>query len=303
MLEKKKRALEDKYHRYIINVISINFILMIVLLFVSIYISKLLQKKFDKYKHDIKEKLTENARQQEVLTHQSKMAAMGEMIGNIAHQWRQPLSVITTAASGVKLNKELTILTDENLEESMDLITLQANYLSKTIEDFRSFLKVNQEKTEFDIAEAVDSAISLTNAQFKNKYIQVVSDIKPITVYGIKNQFIQVIINIFNNAKDELIKQEEHQRVILVNNKIEDKKVILTIQDSAGGIPVDILNRVFEPYFSTKEQTDGTGIGLYMSQEIVEKVMNGKIIASNDSFEFKDNSYYGAVFSIEIPIN
>ncbi|XPV68361.1 MAG: cache domain-containing protein [Halarcobacter sp.] len=299
-LQEKKQELEEKFKSYISNILTISALLMVILLMVSIYISKVLQKKFDKYKNEINEHLKNNIKQQEVLAHQSKMAAMGEMIGNIAHQWRQPLSVITTAASGVKLNKELDLLNDDDLMNSMDTINTQAIYLSKTIEDFRNFLKVSHDKSDFSITEAVDDAINLTSVQFKSKDIIVVKEIEEFKIYGIKNQFIQVIINILNNAKDELIKLENKKRIILIRSKMLDNKVIFTIQDSAGGIPENIIDRVFEPYFSTKHQFQGTGIGLYMSQEIIVKVLNGEIKAENDTFIYEKEEYYGAKFIVNL---
>jgi signal transduction histidine kinase len=301
-LKEKKEELSQKFNLYIKNIITLSLVLMIVLLIISIYISKILQKKFDKYKNEIKEYLNERTQQQELLAHQSKMAAMGEMIGNIAHQWRQPLSVITTAASGVKLNKEMDTLNDKNLIESMDIINIQANYLSKTIEDFRNFLKENHEKEYFSLTQVIEDSTNLTYAQFKNKRIEIIKEINEISLYGLKNQLIQVFINLLNNSKDEFEKSEDKRRLIFIKSYIQKDDVYIVFQDSAGGISTKIIDRIFEPYFSTKHQYQGTGIGLYMSQEIITKIFNGEISVSNSSFEYEGEKYEGAIFSIKLPI-
>ena len=295
-IENKKNELNKKFDNYAQDILVISFLLTIVLLLVSIYISKLLEIKFNEYKKDIKH-------QQNMLAQQSKMAAMGEMIGNIAHQWRQPLSTITTAATGIALQKELNILSDEQLYDSTKKINESAQYLSKTIDDFRNFFSPNKEKTTFLIKKTFEKTLNLLEAQFHSKDIDIITDIKDLELYTIENELIQALINILNNAKDELIKLEsEHKKLIFINVSKENKKVIISIKDNAGGVPTENIDRIFEPYFTTKHKSQGTGIGLYMTEEIVVKHLNGEIFVENKDFIYEDKCYKGAEFKIELPM-
>ena len=198
------------------------------------------------------------------------------MIGNIAHQWRQPLSLITTCASGIKLEKEFGILIEENEIDKLNSIIQASNYLSKTIDDFRNFFKPNKEKSYFSIEDMTKQAISLVNSSFNFYYIKINENFNPInTVYGYPNEFSQAILNILANAKDALIEKEIKNPYININTYEDEEFGFLEIEDNAGGINTDILMKIFEPYFTTKEKNQGTGIGLYMSKMIIEKNMNG----------------------------
>ena len=301
-LEEKRVILENKFKSYVTNIFIISIILMIILLFISKYISKILQKKFEEYKKEIEDFVKENNYQRDILAHQSKMSAMGEMIGNIAHQWRQPLSVITTAASGVKVNKELEILTDKDLDNSMDIIVEQSIYLSHIIEDFKNFARVNNEKTCFNLENIVNKAINLSFGKIENNGITIVKNIDEIELHNFENQFVQLLINILKNSSDEFEKINIDKKLLIISCKIINKNIQLTIQDNAGGIPEDIIPRIFEPYFTTKHQYQGTGMGLYMSEEIVTKIMNGTIEVTNEEFKYEEKNYKGAKFSITLPL-
>ena len=208
--------LNREFHAKVINIISIAIILTIILLIFSIYISKLLEKKFSNYKKEINTYIDKNNKQQHILSQQSKMAAMGEMLGNIAHQWRQPLSVITTVATGMKLQKEFDSLDDETFEKSIDNITNSALYLSDTIEDFRNFFRTDKTEIHFSIADAFEKVFKLTNAQFKNYEINFVKDINDFEIFGFENEFIQALINILNNSKDAL-ENKEYKKLIFIS--------------------------------------------------------------------------------------
>ena len=245
----------------------------------------------------IEEKLTHK---EKLLIQQSKMAQMGEMLENIAHQWRQPLSVITTSASGIKLQQEFKMLTDEQLNSSLENIVKAANHLSVTIDDFRNFYKKDKKAKFFNLKDAVNKSLALINSEFINKEINIEINVDDIEIFGSENELIQVFINILNNAKDELIKKENQIRVISIYSKQENEKVSISFQDNAGGIEKDFLNHIFESHFTTKEE-NGTGIGLYMSKLIIDK-MNGEISASNEIINYQDKSFEGAKFTINIPI-
>ncbi len=248
----------------------------------------------------LKEKLINE--KNNVLYQQSKMAAMGEMIANIAHQWRQPLSVISTAATGLLLQKELNISTEKQEKDSLAAINEYSQYLSKTIDDFRNFLKLDKKLHLFDLSEVIKEAISLSGVKLKSNEINIILNLNDIKIYGIRNEFIQVIINIINNSKDELKIKEINSKYIFIDSYEEGDFAYIKIKDNAGGIPLNIIDRVFEPYFTTKHQSMGTGIGLYMSEEIIRNHMNGKLSVKNEKYIYDSEEYYGACFTIEVSI-
>lgn len=247
--------------------------------------------------------ITEVKRKDNLLYQQSKMASMGEMIGNIAHQWRQPLSIISTISSGIRFQKEYNQLSDEELFKSMDNIHDASKHLSETIEDFRNFFSIQKEKISFSLLLLIKRTISLTSAQFKNHEIDIINRVDDITLNTYENELVQVVMNIINNARDAFFHQDMKERkIILIDSVIENGFVSLCIQDSAGGVPETIINRIFEPYFTTKDKSQGTGIGLYMSEEIIVKHMFGELAVVNKTFEFEGQTYKGAKFTIKLPI-
>jgi len=247
----------------------------------------------------LKEKLmSENNK---LLYQQSKMASMGEMIENIAHQWRQPLSAISSSATGILLQKELNLSTEENEKESLTVINEYSQYLSKTIDDFRNYLKHDTKLYLFKVSEAIEKAISHSGIKVNSNEINLVLDLKDIEICGIKNEFIQVLINIINNAKDELKGKKIISKNIFIEAYKENKHVYIKIKDNAGGVPPLIIDRIFEPYFTTKHQSIGTGIGLYMSEEIIKNHMNGILSVKNEKYIYENVEYTGACFIIDVP--
>lgn len=251
----------------------------------------------------VEKKTKELIEKEKILSHQSKMAAMGEMIENIAHQWRQPLSVISTAATGAKVKKDFDKLSDSDFYETMDIINNSAQHLSDTIDDFRNFFTNEKEASTFDVNIPIDKVLYLISSKLKNRNITVVKNTEIITVLGLVNEFIQVLINIINNALDAFEDSSCEQKIIFINLYKDNNNLVLKIKDNAGGIKEEIISRIFEPYFTTKHQSQGTGIGLYMSTEIIEKHMHGSLTASNEEYTYNNINYKGAQFKIEIPIN
>lgn len=236
---------------------------------------------------------------------QSKTAAMGEMIGNIAHQWRQPLSVISTSASIILLNKDLgEDIGDEKEREILEDIVSQTQFLSQTIDDFRDFFKDTPSSLkEFDIKEAIDKVIDLTKDSFKSNFIDIVEDISSLVIHQNQNQLTQALLNIFNNAKDAfVINNIDDKRYFFINSKVENNNIVMSFSDNAGGIKDDIIDRVFEPYFTTKHQYSGTGIGLYMTHKIICKHFNGTIKVENKEYTYDGKKYKGVSFCISFPI-
>lgn len=243
----------------------------------------------------VKDEVENSLKNEGLLIQQSRLAAMGEMLGNIAHQWRQPLSIITTASSGMKLERELGINTLDNDNEKFDLIIKTSNFLSHTIEDFSNFFKPNKNKEEFFIQDRVEQSLELVNASLNFHYIHVEKEYNcREKVYGFANEFAQAVLNILNNAKDVLVQKKIENPTIIIRVFKKGRYGYLEVEDNGGGIKEEIMSKIFDPYFTTKHQSQGTGIGLYMSKIIIEQNIEGKLEVRNGK--------YGAIFSIAVPI-
>ncbi|PHR72386.1 MAG: hypothetical protein COA66_06650 [Arcobacter sp.] len=241
--------------------------------------------------------------QSKLYLQQSKMISMGEMIGNIAHQWRQPLSVISLIATGIKLKNEMNLLEKDDLIEGMDKINHTTQHLSKTIDTFRNFFKSSNSKLWFNLDSTFSNNEHLLLAPFLNDDIEIIIEIDDIRLFTLENELVQVFLNILNNAKDALKSKQKDKKYIFIRAYKENKDVIIIFKDNAFGLKKEILNRVFEPYFTTKHKSSGTGVGLYMSEEIISKHMNGSLEVSNVEYSYNSILYTGAEFKITIPIS
>ena len=232
----------------------------------------------------VKTQTDENVKQLEALQQQSKMASMGEMIGAIAHQWRQPLNELSIGIQSLKYDFEDDGIDAEYLDDFIERNKDVIKFMSNTIDDFRNFYRVDKERELFDVRESINTTISMQVAQLVNNNIQILIDGESFEVDGFKNEFQQVVLNLINNAKDALLENKVKEAEIII--ELKDK--VIYIRDNAGGIPEEILDRVFEPYFTTKEQGKGTGMGLYMSKMIIEDNIGASLSARNteDGAEF-----------------
>jgi len=243
-----------------------------------------------------------NIRHEKQLSEQSKMVSMGEMIGNIAHQWRQPLSVISTGATGMAVQKECGILSDEQLYETCEIINDNAQYLSQTIDDFRNFIKGDIEKEKFNLTFYLESFLSLVHGSVKLHNITIEKELNDeINIYGYPNEVIQCFMNIFNNAKDAF-NEDQNPKLIFISSSISNNNIVIKMKDNANGIPDKILPKIFEPYFTTKHQSQGTGLGLHMTYNLIVDGMGGTICGNNVEYKHKGKSYKGAEFTITLPI-
>lgn len=249
----------------------------------------------------IKKEVDENLKKDRLLSQQQKMISMGQMIENIAHQWRQPLSLITTSVSGLKIKKMLGDLDDEFFNKTLDSVMNTSQYLSSTIDDFRYFFKPQREKEDFYLENCCNRTIDLLEANFLEKNIKVICTIDDVKINGYETELIQVLINLLNNSKDAL-ESKEDEKLIFIDILRKNNKAIIKIKDNAGGIDEDILDKVFEPYFTTKHQAQGTGIGLYMCQEIVTKHMNGHIDITNTQFKYNEKIHKGTLAVIVLDV-
>lgn len=249
--------------------------------------------------------ITELKAKDKLLAEQSKMAAMGEMIGNIAHQWRQPLSTISTAASGIKLQKDFDILSDEMFDEAVESIVRNAKHLSQTIDDFKNFLKGDKERSLFNLKNNIQTNLTIVEGMLKNEDIKVIVECEDnIDILNYPNELTQAFLNLFNNAKDafgEHIPKAE-PRYIFINAYLEDTKIYIEVTDNALGIDNEILHKIFEPYFTTKHKNQGTGLGLYMTHQLISISMGGSISVSNKTYRHNNHTYTGASFLITLPL-
>jgi PAS domain S-box-containing protein len=234
--------------------------------------------------------ITELRQKDFLLIMQNRLAAMGEMIDNIAHQWRMPLNSLGLIIQQLgqlhahdELSKEYC---REGVAKSMELI----NHMSKTIDDFRNFFKPDKEKVKFRACEVISHAVSLLEETcHKHKVSVSVNQLEESYIQGYPNEFLQVVLNLLNNAIEAATGKKVPAPGIIVSIGVEAGRTVITVADNAGGIPEDIMDQLFDPYVTTKEEDKGTGIGLYMSKTIVEKSMGGSLTVRNlrDGAEFR----------------
>ena len=260
-----------------------------------------MQKSIIDNEESLKQQIVQNQQKDKILNEQSKMAAMGEMIGNIAHQWRQPLSAISTAATGIIIQKEYNMFEEDKLVKTCSIINDNAQYLSRTIDDFKNFIKGDRTKKIFNLNNNIESFLHLVDSSIKNNQIKIILDLQEdIQIDGYENELIQCLINIFNNAKDALKEKNIGERLIFISTYINEDKTIIKIKDNAGGIQPEVLPHVFEAYFTTKHKSQGTGLGLNMTYNLIVNGMSGNIEVKNITYEYEGNNYSGAEFFISL---
>jgi PAS domain S-box-containing protein len=237
----------------------------------------------------IEKAVAELRNKDDILIQQSRLTAMGEMISNIAHQWRQPLNNIGLIVQNLQLAFKAKDLTERQLDEDVAETMTILQHISETINNFRNFFSYESEMSPFIINELVSRALSFVEQSFKSKGIRIELDEQPdIAAVGYPNEYLQALLNIILNARDALLEQQVVQPLISIRIFKENGRSVVTIRDNGNGICEDILPKIFDPYFTTKQQCSGTGIGLYMAKMIVEKKMLGSLSARNvDGAEFR----------------
>ncbi len=229
---------------------------------------------------------------EQLIIQQSKMASLGEMIGNIAHQWRQPLSFISTAATGMKLQKEFDQLDDKTFNDTIDNIAQTTMFLSQTIDDFQNYLKTDKTKMQFNLSSSIEKLLNIVKSSFTNNFIDIELSLdKQINLNSFENELNQALLNIINNSKDALKEKDFDDRFIKINTFKKANSAIIEIIDNAGGINPEIIDRIFEPYFTTKHKSQGTGLGLYMTHKIVSESLKGEIKVQNLSYVFQERNF------------
>lgn len=229
------------------------------------------------------EKIEELRQKDKMLFQQSKNSAMGEMISLIAHQWRQPLNELSIIIQQSKIKYDKKALNKELMNEYTNKSLSLINKMSDTIDDFRYFLEPQKEKNYLNLLSCVNKTVELIDILFKRHNITLTIDINSdITILGYENEFSQVLLNLINNSKDAFLANNiENPEIKIEAKKINKEKIEMSFWDNAGGIPMEIIHDIFNPYFTTKFASQGTGLGLYMTKLIIEDNMNGKIFVKN----------------------
>ncbi len=244
-----------------------------------------------KLEEEVKKQLLELREKDQLLIAQSKLAAVGETLAHIAHQWKQPLSQINSVVVNIDADFENKKLTKKLLEEHLNEIEKLTSYMADTIQSFNNYLQPNQEKEIFSIQEAFEDSFELVYRLFESQQIVCQIDIvNNSRVKGVKKEFVQALLVILNNAKDILVERDIKDKRIDISIYTKNNKAIIEIEDNAGGISSKYFDKIFDPYFTTKPHSQGTGHGLCMAKMIVEKSMHGNLNVQNE----KD----GAKFSI-----
>jgi len=295
-VETRKKNIRQKYNEKLIAIMYVFAIAILfstaVLLALNISFSKILKY----YKIRLEQRNTEleelnktlelkiaqevekSQQKQFLLIKQSRLAAMGEMIGNIAHQWRQPLNALGIIVQDFKMAKDYGELDDKYLEDGVLKAKSLINHMSKTIDDFRNFFSPDKKKEEFSIAKKIGDAVGFVAASFANNNIDIIEEIEDDSVIvGYPNEFVQVLLNIMSNSKDAIVAHKMQNGFVRIRATKINNRPTIEIIDNGGGIDGQIIDKIFDPYFTTKDKGHGTGIGLYMSKVIIEDNMSGEI--------------------------
>jgi PAS domain S-box-containing protein len=238
---------------------------------------------------------------QEFLAEQSKLTSMCELIDNIAHQWRQPLSIISAVASNIQINQELGTLKNQSLTGDMNQIMKQTSYLSGVIDEFSKFVQESNEKESISITDVLDTTLNILEQSIRNNHITIIKTFNANkNIQGFSNELTQAFMYIINNSKDAFVNSNvpEIDRCIFIDTQIVDENLMVEIRDTGRGIDENIIDRIFEPYFTTKHKSIGTGLGLSMTHQILTKRHEASVNVSNMEVSYKEKLMKGTSFRI-----
>ncbi|ANV98785.1 hypothetical protein BBW65_06655 [Helicobacter enhydrae] len=267
--------------------------------------TKQLRQINDDLQKTIKKEVADSKRKDQIMHQQARLASIGEMIQNIAHQWRQPLNTLVLIIQSFKSKADNDKLTREFIDtQTKDALRIAHN-MSETIEDFRNFFQPSTTKTHFSFANSLQSAFNIAKAHLQHQNIGIQTAIpQDFSIFGYENAFTQVLLILINNAKDAILSHQIPKGIIELQVSTEEQYYCIQIKDNGGGIQFQDKERIFEPYVTTKHKSVGTGVGLYMAKQILECQMDGKIFVENIHWcnRITQEEYFGAMFSIKLPM-
>ncbi len=242
----------------------------------------------------IRQEVEKNREHEHIMFQQGRLASMGEMLSNIAHQWRQPLNNVGLFVQDIRETYGTDEFTRDYINTTTNSCMTIIQHMSKTIDNFRDFFKPNKDNTVFNINSQIEHSLTLLRASLENSRIEIIEEYGETgDILGIPGEFAQVLVNIITNSKDALTQHRKDNRFIRITTRSQKGYATAEIEDNGGGISYDIAEKIFEPYFTTKDEGKGTGIGLYFSKTIIEKNLGGNIIFSNTDS--------GVIFKISVP--
>ncbi len=310
-IQRNKAKLENRIRKYIRLVVLVTLGVTALVGTLSFLISQQINRVFADYQDRVRRKerllgtlnaelearieqaLNQAQEKERALLHQSRLARVGVMLSMIAHQWRQPLSEVSAILMELETASRFKPVNQTMIAEAVSASNTQIDFMSHTIDDFRNFFKPDKVKVNFSVAAACDAALSLADATIRNAHITLRRRVmQDSTVYGYEREFAQVILNLITNAKDILIQRAIVDPVIRLTIDRSDDTVQVSVEDNGGGVAAENLDKIFEPYFTTKEAAMGTGLGLYLSKMIIENNMQGRL--------FVTQTDQGALFVIRI---
>ncbi|PSM51447.1 two-component system sensor histidine kinase [Campylobacter blaseri] len=290
--EKSKQELTDNNNKMVVAILIFSFFMSIIF---SMIFSSPLKKMYEivvlqaqklrelaiNLDKKVQIESLKNAKKDRLLQHQNKLVELGDMIGNIAHQWRHPITRLSLTLQNLKEFQAKGKLKDELLEKSLDTSMHQIEFMSNTIDNFKDFYRSDTVKKEFFVQNAIDSILKIIGPTLKHNNIKInIYDKQHTSIYGNKNEFSQVLMNLIVNSKDAFVDKQIKSPNIDINIEKINTQIQIQISDNAGGIDEKIIPHIFDPYFTTKEKK-GTGIGLYLAKAIIEEKMQGKILVQN----------------------
>ncbi len=248
-------------------------------------------------------KLEEDNRQKEAyILEQSKMTAMGDMLSNIAHQWRQPLSAITTIVSGIKVTLELDLFDKDDIIRDLDTVGHTSQKLSRTIDTFRETYNFGHKKEDFNIKDIIINDIDILKPAFLSENIEFIVDVVDVEYYGYKDELLLIMNKVIQNAKDAIKNSNIKNGLIFIKLDANRENINLNIYDNGLGVADDIKSKIFEPYFTTKHKSQGVGLSLYMAKNILTKYFSGDLRFTNKEFTYENTAYQGTQFTISFPV-
>jgi len=300
-----KEKLLEFTEKEFLTIVFLIIMIIVLLVFIFFYVSNknrwLVTK--EQLEIEIKNKTTLLNKQNKIIYTQAKIASLGGMLRNIAHQWKQPLAAISMKVNTVKLSIELEEKpSDEELINCVETVSNHCQSLSKTIDDFKKFSSSEDKMETIQLENSILKAEMMVADSFKSNQVKIIKNIENCEMYIKENTLIQAIINILNNARDAILEDniENENRFVFIDVSKCDTNVKILIKDSGGGIKDEIIGNIFEPYFTTKFKTQGKGAGLYMTYQMITEILDSKIEVENLIYEYDGKELKGAQFTITL---